>query len=132
MAKLKIFAYLCMGFATSLVTSKMMNMEQTVIAMVSLPLIGLLHELIHLMMINVVRAQYKFMLRGLYVGFNVSVEGVEDFIAIALAPQAISLLLAILYIFTYSNVPLVLMIVHIAISAEDLHKSIKYVRQVLY
>ena len=132
MAKLKTFAYICIGFAMSLVTSKMMNLEQSIIAIASLPFIGLLHEILHFMMINAVKAQYKLVVRGFYIGFNVNVERIEDFIAIALAPQAISLFLAMLYMFTYSNVLLVLMFIHIAISLEDLHKSIKYARQVLY
>ncbi|MEL9939727.1 MAG: metalloprotease family protein [Ignisphaera sp.] len=132
MAKLKTFAYMCIGFAMSLITSKMMNVEQSTIAIISLPFIGLLHEMLHFMVINAVKAQYKFVMKGLYIGFNVSVERIEDFIAIALAPQAISLFLAILYMFTYSSVLLALMLIHIAISLEDLHKSIKYARQVLY
>ncbi len=130
--KLKIFVYLCIGFATAIFTSRAMDSTQTLIAMISLPFMGLLHELTHLMAINIIGAQHKFMFRGLYIGFNVVVEKVEDFIAIALAPQLLTIALAMLYLLLRSGIALALAIVHISVSIEDLQKVIKYSKPFIY
>lgn len=125
-AKVKSFAYIVLGFAISWILMRLLNSVENFIVIGLIPFIGFLHELLHLIASMAVRATHKFALSGLLVGFKVTTKSVEDFIAIALLPQIISIMLFILYILLESSTILALMLIHVAISVEDLSKVAKY------
>ena len=118
-AKLKPLIYILSGFIISWFTSKMLDYTQSLAVLASIPLIGFLHEALLLLASIAVKAQHRFAVNGLLLGFRITTESIANFILIALMPQILNILLAVIFIVFKSNVALALIIIHIAISAED-------------
>jgi len=125
-AKLKPVIYMVLGFAIAWLLTKLLSSLQNALIIGLMPFIGLLHELLHLVASIAVKASYKFTLNGLFIGFKIVVKNVRDFIIIALMPQILSVLFLILFLMLNSNMALALMLIHVAISLEDLNKATKY------
>ncbi len=127
--KLKNAAYILLGFTLSWVLSSLLDINHLIYVTIIVPflLIGILHELLHLMAINIFGIRYKFTIKGLYIGFIINVDKRGKYILTALFPQILTLLMILLYIFTLNKAVLTLSILHIAISVEDLGKCIKYI-----
>lgn len=127
--KVKPAAYILLGFTIAWLLTKLLNWIEGVLVIGLIPFIGFAHELLHLISSLIVGASHKFTFNGLLIGFKIVSKSVEDFIAIALSPQIISILLLILYAILSSSFALALAIIHIAISVEDLSKITKYLLQ---
>jgi hypothetical protein len=118
----KPVTYILLGFTIAWLLTKLLNWIEGVLVIGLIPFIGFAHELLHLISSLIVGASHKFTFNGLLIGFRIVSKSVEDFIAIALSPQIISILLLILYAILSSSFALALAIIHIAISVEDLSK----------
>jgi hypothetical protein len=127
--KVKPAAYILLGFTIAWLLTKLLNWIEGVLVIGLIPFIGFTHELLHLVSSLIVGASHKFTFNGLLIGFKIVSKSVEDFIAIALSPQIISILLLILYAILSSSLALALAVIHIAISVEDLSKITKYLLQ---
>ncbi|MCC6045839.1 MAG: metalloprotease family protein [Ignisphaera sp.] len=127
--KVKPAAYILLGFTIAWLLTKLLNWIEGVLVIGLIPFIGFAHELLHLISSLIVGASHKFTFNGLLIGFKIVSKSVEDFIAIALSPQIISILLLILYAILSSSIALALAVIHIAISVEDLSKITKYLLQ---
>lgn len=127
--KLKIAIQVILGLVMPWALSKLVGEDITSIILVSTPILGLTHELIHLLLIKLLRLEYRFFINGLYVGFKAIFQSVNQFIVTAIAPQIITILLALMYMITLNRYLVPLAILHIAISSEDIIKVIKYLFQ---
>ncbi len=91
----------------------------------SLAAIAFLHELLHLVALRALRTRFKFVSKGVLVGFKATFRNRKELVVALMAPQAISLVLALL-IPILSWQALALLVGHILISLEDLAKGFRY------
>ncbi|MCS7111864.1 MAG: metalloprotease family protein [Ignisphaera sp.] len=126
--KLKNAAYIILGFTVSWMLSSFLNISGqiyvTILAL--LALIGILHELLHFVAINMFGIGYRFVVKGLYVGFIINTDRKEKYLLTALFPQILTIVVLLLYMLTLDGVMLALSILHTAISIEDIGRCIKY------
>lgn len=130
MVKLKTAAYVLLGFTVSWTLSSFLDVGSLtyITILTSLLLIGVLHELLHLIAINMFRIEHRFVVKGLYIGFVVNVDSKRKYIITALFPQMLTLTMLLLYIFTLNKTMLLLTLLHVAISTEDIGRCLKYTR----
>jgi len=95
-------------------------------ALMLAPLIAVAHELLHLAAIRARGLSHRFVARGLMVGYVVEFDRSVDYVACALAPQLITLGLATAFAFTGIKWLAALAVLHLAISVNDIAKSVKY------
>jgi len=128
LVKLKEATYIVSGFLISWVTSSFIDIKNAIyILFLLIPLMGIAHEIFHLIAINILKIKYKFTIKGLYIGFIVNVESKRKYILAASFPQLFTLMMMIFYIFTLNAIILTLILLHIAISIEDIGKCLKYI-----
>lgn len=126
--KLKTAVYIVLGFILSWILSSSLDINQLNAAVLALLVpVGILHELLHFTAISILGIEYRFVVKGLYVGFFVSTNEKRKYFLAALFPQVLTIAMLASYILTLNRVVLTLSILHIAISIEDIGRCIKRV-----
>uniref|UniRef100_A0A7C2VDL8 DUF3267 domain-containing protein n=1 Tax=Ignisphaera aggregans TaxID=334771 RepID=A0A7C2VDL8_9CREN len=125
--KLRIALQLLAGFALGYIMCAFVGIEKAAYILALIPLLGLAHEALHLVAIKILGLRSKFSINGLYLGFNTFFHYPGQFMVAAIAPQIITLVLLTLYSLTVNPLILLLLLVHLAISCEDLAKVVKYI-----
>lgn len=119
--------YLATGFMLPAIALNFVSRDVVVTATLLLPAIALLHELIHIVMAKLQGIRYRFVVkRGMMVGLIVTVRNSREYIALALSPQIITITMLILFPFTGLEVLLVSALFHLALSLEDIMRSIHH------
>lgn len=124
--KLKIVLQILMGFTVTYVVVSLTKGENAVLLILLTLVLGLFHELLHLVPMKVLKLRYRFLVNGLYIGFKTTFSNISQLIIVAAAPQIITLAVLLLYTITLDKSTLALAVLHIAISCEDLAKIVKY------
>lgn len=124
--KLKIATYILLGFTTSWVIASITGRENIPHILLAIPILGLTHELLHLISLRILRLRYRFALNSLLLGFRATFANPIQFIVAAITPQTLTLALVLTYIITSNVYALALSMLHIAISYEDMLKVLRY------
>jgi len=95
-------------------------------ALMLVPIVALSHELLHLAAIRARGLAHRFVARGLLVGYVVEFSRSLDYVVCALAPQVITVGLATAFAITGMKWLAALALLHLAISVNDIAKSVKY------
>ncbi len=114
-------AFLALGYALF----KILNCESPMLIALLTPLIALCHELIHLAVIKILGLRYRLAFDRGKVGFVIEFRNRKEYLACALAPQALTLILMALSIFIAKEL-IVIAVVHVGMSMHDIMRSIKY------
>ncbi len=121
----EVLTYILTGMAIPAIMSVFLDLSSIQIAAMCLPLIALVHELMHLLAIRLLGLEYRFEVSGLKVGFIVRFSKPSHYIVAALLPQAITVSMLVLG-FAGMSFCTALAVMHLAISCEDIVKSVKY------
>lgn len=124
--KLKIVVQIIVGFMIAYTITALTGGENAMLIVLSIFALGLIHELIHFVLIKMFRLRYRLLVNGLYVGFKTTFDNVNQFIVVAIAPQILTLMFILFYIITLNGSALALAVLHMAISCEDLTKVVRY------
>lgn len=128
LVKLKTAAYVLLGFTISWAISSFIDIRGiTHIVLPLFLLIGIVHELLHLISISIFKIKHRFVVKGLYLGFIINVDDRKRYVITALFPQILTVIMMLFYIITLNSGMLILAILHIAISIEDIGRCLKYV-----
>ena len=124
--------YLAIGFILPAIALNFVSRDVVITATLLLPIIALLHELIHIAMAKLRGIRYRFVVkRGMMIGLVVTVKSSQEYIVLALSPQIITITMLILFPFTGLEVLLILALFHIALSLEDIMRSIYHLNHVV-
>ncbi|MEM1525942.1 MAG: metalloprotease family protein [Ignisphaera sp.] len=124
--KLKIAMQILLGFTASWAIASIAGKENIHHLLLSLPVLGFTHELLHLVSLKLFKLKYKFTLNGFLIGFRATFVNHTQFAIAATIPQILTLSLALAYLCTSNTYALALSMLHIAISYEDMMKVLKY------
>lgn len=127
--KLKILSYIALGITMPWLLSRVMGMGILLNAYILLPLIGSIHELLHLAAIKILSLDHRFVVNGLFIGFHINANSPKSIIIAASFPQITTIALIIVYIMFNSYLALTLSIYHTALSLEDITKIFRYILQ---
>ena len=125
--------YLATGFILPALVLSFVSKDVVVTATLLLPLIALLHELIHIAIAKLRGIRYRFVVRkGMMIGLIVTVKNSWEYVILALSPQIITIAMLMLFSFTGLEVFLVSALFHLALSLEDITRSIYHLNRVVY
>lgn len=124
--KLKTLSYIALGIAMPWLLSRVIDMDILLTAYILLPLIGSIHELLHLIAIKILRLDHRFIANGLFIGFYINTNSPKNIVIAASFPQITTIVLIVIYIVFNSYLALVLSIYHTALSLEDITKIFRY------
>jgi len=125
--KLRIFTQILIGFILGWFSATVVGRDNAYIVLVAIPLIGFIHEVLHLVPLKLYRLDFNFVANGMLIGFKSTFRNIDQYIVTATAPQILTIALAILYILTMNTYVLVLSVLHIVISCEDILKVFRYI-----
>lgn len=125
--------YLATGFILPALVLSFVSKDVVVTATLFLPPIALLHELIHIAIAKLRGIRYRFVVRkGMMIGLIVTVKNSWEYVILALSPQIITIAMLMLFSFTGLEVFLVSALFHLALSLEDITRSIYHLNRVVY
>ena len=119
-------ALMLLGVALGAAISSLLGFAALSRALALIPIVAAAHELLHLAAIRVKGLAHRFVARGLLLGYVVEFSEPRDYVVCALAPQTITAVLAVLYAVTGLRWVAALALLHVAISINDIAKSVKY------
>ncbi len=85
--KLKIISYIVLGITMPWLLSRAIDMDILLNAYILLPLIGSIHELLHLIAIKILHLGYRFIANGLFIGFYINANSPKAIVIAASFPQ---------------------------------------------
>lgn len=124
--KLRVFVQILIGFVTSWITTTIIGREKLHLVIIAVPILGLIHELLHYITLKLLKLEHRFVVKGFLIGFKSTFKNINQFIVAAATPQIVTIVLAIIYVLTSNIYTLTLSLLHVAISYEDLLKIFKY------
>ncbi|MEM1541099.1 MAG: metalloprotease family protein [Ignisphaera sp.] len=124
--KLKIVLQIITGLLITWIIVERIGYDVAMSMCFLTPLLGLVHEALHYIYIKMFKVNHRFMFKGMYIGFRVTVDNVDQLMAVALAPQVITLSLMITYVCSTNNYAIALALYHITLSLEDIFVIVKY------
>ncbi len=128
----RVPCYLAIGFATPIAALYLASENTVIIATATLPLIALIHELLHLIAARIRRVPHRFITKSAFmIGLSVNVKDSREYIALALAPQIVTLVLLALFFVTGFSLFLVLALFHTALSLEDIARAARHLSIVI-
>jgi hypothetical protein len=125
--KLRIFTQILIGFILSWFSATVVGRDNAYIVLAAIPLIGFIHEVLHLVPLKLYRLDFNFVVNGMLIRFKSTFRNIDQYIVTATAPQILTIALAILYILTMNTYVLILSVLHIVISCEDILKVFRYI-----
>lgn len=125
--KLRIFIQILLGLVIGWFAAASIDKENLNLVFIAIPLIGLAHEILHVIPLKLYKLKFNFVINGMLIGFKSTFKNIDQYIVIAVAPQIITITLAVLYTLTSNIITLVLSILHLAISCEDILRVFKYI-----
>ena len=128
----RIPCYLAIGFVTPIAALHLASESTIIIATAALPFIAFLHELLHLIAAKIRKVPHRFVTKNaLMIGLAVTVRGPEEYIALALTPQLMTIVLLALFFVTGFSLYIVLALFHVALSLEDIARAARYLNTFL-
>jgi len=129
--KLKSALYMVLGFGVTWILSVNSSLQDVNSSLLLLMLLMVLHEALHYFAAKTLKADVRPMMRGLFIGFQVKTSSRRRFVAIALAPQILTLLALVPPLSSIR--PLFnAALLHVIASLEDLRRVLHHVIQVIY
>lgn len=104
---------------------KLTNCTNAFVIALLTPLVALIHEFLHMVAFKIFGVRYRFKLTYTKIGFMVRFSKSRDYIACALFPQILTLILFAAALVAMKEL-LVVALIHIAMSAHDILKSFTY------
>ena len=129
--KLKSALYVMLGFGATWILSMNSSLQDLNSSLLLLVLFMVLHEALHYFAAKTLRAEVRPTVRGLFIGFQVKTSSRQRFVAIALAPQILTLL-AIVPPLSSIRPLFNAALLHAIVSLEDLRKVLHNVIKMLY
>ena len=128
----RVPCYLAIGFATPIAALYLAPESTVITATAILPLIALVHELLHLVAARIRRVPHRFITRSAFmIGLSVNVKDSREYIALALTPQIVTLVLLALFFITGFSLFIVLALFHTALSLEDIARAARHLSTVI-
>jgi len=124
--------YLAIGFILPVLLLSFVSEDVVITATLLLPLIALLHELIHIVIARLRGIRYRLVVKWGVIGLIVTVKNSWEYLVLALSPQIITIAMLMLFSFTGLEVFLVSALFHLALSLEDITRSIYHLNRVVY
>lgn len=124
--KLRAIAYIVIGLVIAWIIKMLLGSESLYMVFMAVPIMGFIHELLHLLMIKIFRLRYKLLVKGFHIGFKVVFHDINQFVIAAIAPQAMTISFVLLFLATSNRYILSLALLHLAISFEDMLKVVRY------
>lgn len=125
--KLKIIIHIIIGFIISWLITQLIDRNSVPTLLLAIPILGIVHELLHWILIKIFGLEYKLIVNGLCIGFKTIFNNIKQLIIVAIVPQVITIILVFLYIVTINLYIIPLTILHLAISVEDIAKTLRYI-----
>jgi len=128
--KLKSALYVVLGFGATWILSMNSSLQDLNSSLLLLVLFMVLHEALHYFAAKTLRAEVRPTVRGLLIGFQVKTSSRRRFVAIALAPQILTLLALVPPLSSIR--PLFnAALLHVVASLEDLRRVLYHVIQMI-
>ncbi|MEM0372177.1 MAG: metalloprotease family protein [Ignisphaera sp.] len=124
--KLKIVLQIVMGLLITWIIVERIGYNVAISMCFLTPLLGLVHEALHYVYIRMFKVNHRFTFKGMYIGFHITVDSVDQLMVIAVAPQILTLSLLITYVCFTNNYAIALALYHITLSLEDILIIVKY------
>ncbi len=128
----RVPCYIAIGFATPIAALYLASENTVIMATATLPLIALIHELLHLMAARIRKVPHRFITKSAFmIGLLVNVKDSREYIALALTPQIVTLVLLALFVVTGFSLFIVLALFHTALSLEDIARAARHLSIVI-
>jgi len=129
--KLKSVLYMMLGFGATWILYMNSSLQDVNSSLLLLILFMALHEALHYFVAKILKAEVRPMMRGLFIGFQVKTSSRQRFVAIALAPQILTLI-ALVPPLSSIRPLLNAALLHVIASLEDLRRVLHHVIQIIY